>query len=111
MRALITRGAVVVGLGLTVACGGTKSSPTAPTTTKTNKVSWFSTLSPGGTSTRSFTVDKAGTLTFTLKQGAGPSLGVGVGLPRNTGGGCRLGFDARTSPGVTSSFKIGRAHV
>ena len=102
IRAITLCGAAVVA----VACGGTNSTSTAPSTTTTNKVSWFSTLSPGGTSTRSFTVDKVGTVNVTVKQGGGPAIGFGLGIPRDTGGGCRLGFDARTTPGITSSFSI-----
>ena len=105
MRRHLLRAVALCGLAVAAAaCGGTKNTTTAPSTTATNKVSWFSTLSPGGTSTRSFTVSKAGTVSFTVKQGNGPAIGVGLGLPRDTGGGCRLGFDSRTTPGITSSF-------
>jgi hypothetical protein len=32
---------------------------------------------------------------------AGDTLGLGVGLPRVTGGGCRLGMSVNTAPGST----------
>jgi hypothetical protein len=81
------------------ACGGddtptTPSSPSGPMTEN-----WSSVVAPGGASTRSFIVNSAGTIVVTLT--AGPTVGLGVGLPRTNGGGCRLGVSVNASPGTT----------
>jgi len=72
----------------------TPSNPSGPMTE-----SWSSVVAPGGASTRSFTLNSAGTIVVTLT--AGPTLGLGVGLPRTSGGGCRLGVSVNASPGAT----------
>ena len=80
------------------ACGGGNTSTTpSPTPTATGE-SWSSVLAPGGQSTRSFTVNASGTIAVTLTN-ADTTLGVGVGVPRVTGGGCRLGVSVNTSAG------------
>ena len=80
-------------------CGS--STPTTPSTTATStSETWSSTVAPGGQSSRSFTVNAAGTITVTLTA-AGDTLGLGVGLPRVTGGGCRLAVTVNASPGST----------
>jgi hypothetical protein len=86
---------------LTSACGGSSSS-TAPTTTATTPTTenWSSVLAPGGSSSRSFSINGPGTITITLNS-APATVGLGVGLPRATGGGCRLGVQVITGPGPT----------
>jgi hypothetical protein len=90
----------VVGLAGTIAACGGKSTPTAPSTTAKAPESWSSVLAPGGTSSRSFTVNAAGTINVTMTS-AGATVGLGVGLPRTTGGGCRLGIAVNTSGSAT----------
>jgi len=81
------------------ACGNGTSSATAPSTpTKPSAENWSSVLAPGGASSRSFTVTTAGTIGVTLVS-AGATVGLGVGLPRVTGGGCRLGVAVSTGGG------------
>lgn len=81
---------------VTGACGS--DNPTTPSTPSTaTSENWSSTLAPGGTSSKSFTLDKAGTITVTLTS-AGTTVGLGVGLPRTTGGGCRLGVSVNATP-------------
>ncbi len=97
---------------MSVACGNGTSTPTAPsTTTKTGPESWSTTLAPGGTSSRSFTVTAAGTINVTLES-AGSTVGLGVGLPRVTGGGCRLGVSVTTgggsAPQITTQADAGQ---
>ena len=88
----------VLGVMLVAACGGGKT-PTAPSSpSSTMSENWSSVVAPKGTSSRSFTVTKAGTITVT-PTGAGATLGLGIGLPRVTGGGCRLGVAVNASPG------------
>lgn len=60
---------------------------------------WSSTVAPGGQSSRSFTVNASGTINVTLTA-AGATLGVGVGLPRVSGGGCRLSVSVNASAGT-----------
>jgi hypothetical protein len=73
--------------------------------------SWSSTLAPVGTSSRSFTVTAAGTINVTLES-AGSTVGLGVGLPRVTGGGCRLGVSVTTggggAPQITTQADAGQ---
>ena len=92
--------AMVVSALLFVACGS-DSTPTTPTNTaSTVTENWSSVLAPGGASTRSFTVRAAGTIVVTL-TGAGTTVGLGVGLPRTSGGGCRLAVAVNAEPGTT----------
>jgi hypothetical protein len=46
-------------------------------------------------------VDTSGTITVTLTAAGVDALGLGVGLPRTTGGGCRLGVSVNASAGTT----------
>jgi hypothetical protein len=93
----LVRRLVVLGVVFAAGCGS--KTPTAPSTTSTAmSESWSSVVAPGGTSSRSFTVNASGTIAVTL-TGAGATLGLGVGLPRVTGGGCRLGVTVNASPG------------
>jgi hypothetical protein len=96
---------------MTVACGDGNTTPTSPTTTNPMNETWSSVLAPGGTSSRSFTVNAAGTITVTMTS-AGATVGLGVGLPRTTGGGCRLGISVNaagsTSPQITTQADAGQ---
>lgn len=84
---------------MAAACGDGTSTPTSPTTpTKPGAENWSSTLSPGGTSSLSFTVTAAGTINVTMTS-AGSIVGLGVGLPRVSGGGCRLGVSVNSGGG------------
>ena len=81
------------------ACGDETATPTSPTTpTKSGPETWASALAPGGTSSRSFTVTAAGTINVTMTS-AGSTVGLGVGLPRVSGGGCRLSVSVTTGGG------------
>ena len=92
---------VVVLLALSSACGGDNNTPTMPSTPSgTTSETWSGVVAPGGQSSRSFTVNNSGTIAVTLTA-AGTTLGLGVGLPRVTGGGCRLGVTANASPSAT----------
>jgi len=80
------------------ACGG-DNTPTTPSGTSTaTSENWSGIVAPGGQSSRSFTVNSSGTITITLTA-AGSTLGLGVGLPRVSGGGCRLGVSVNASAG------------
>ena len=86
---------------LVAACSNDKT-PTTPTNTSgTRSETWSSTVAPGGQSSRSFAVDASGTINVTLTAAGAAALGLGVGLPRTTGGGCRLGVSVNTSAGTT----------
>ena len=79
---------------------GSDNTPTTPSTPSGPMTeNWSSVVAPGGASTRTFTLNSAGTIVVTLT--AGPTVGLGVGLPRTNGGGCRLGLSVNASPGTT----------
>jgi hypothetical protein len=81
--------------------GNTSTTPSAPSTTRSE--SWSGVVAPGGQSSRSFTVTSSGTITVTL-TGSDVTIGLGVGLPRVTGGGCRLGVSVNASAGTTPNI-------
>jgi len=81
-------------------CGGGSTATTPSNTSGTMSETWSSVVAPGGQSSRSFTVNSSGTINVTLTA-AGATLGLGVGLPRVTGGGCRLGVSVNTAAGST----------
>jgi hypothetical protein len=92
----------VIGLSAAIMLAGcgSDSTPTTPSnTSKTVTENWSSVVAPGGASTRSFTVNSAGAIVVTLT--AGPTVGLGIGLPRTSGGGCRLGVSVNASPATT----------
>src|SRR5262245_40944482 len=91
---------IAISAAMMLAGCGSDNAPTAPTNTSTTRTeNWSSVLAPGGASTRTFTLNSAGTIVVTLT--AGPTVGLGVGLPRTNGGGCRLGVSVDASPGTT----------
>ena len=93
---------LVIGISAAIMLSGcgSDSTPTTPSNTSTTMTeNWSSVLAPGGASTRTFILNSAGTIVVTLT--AGPTAGLGVGLPRTTGGGCRLGVSVNASPGTT----------
>lgn len=77
------------------------TTPTSPSTSRSE--SWSGVVAPGGQSSRSFTVTSSGTITVTL-TGADVTLGLGVGVPRTTGGGCRLGVSVNASGGTSPNI-------
>jgi hypothetical protein len=85
---------------LAAGCGDDKTPTTPSNTSSPMSETWSSVVAPGGQSSRSFTVNSSGTITVTLTA-AGTTLGLGVGLPRTTGGGCRLGVTVNASAGTT----------
>jgi hypothetical protein len=97
---------------MAAACGKNTSTATSPSTPTTPAVeNWSSVLAPGGTSSRSFTMTAAGTLNVTMTS-AGATVGLGVGVPRVTGGGCRLGVSVNTgggsAPQITTQADAGQ---
>ena len=93
----LVRRLLLLAVALVPACGDGNTS-TTPSPTPATGESWSSVVAPGGQSTRSFTVNASGTIAVTLTN-ADTTLGLGVGLPRVTGGGCRLGVTVNTSAG------------
>ena len=76
---------------------GSGNSPTTPSNTSApTSENWSGVVAPGGQSSRSFTVNASGTVAITLTA-SGATLGLGVGVPRVTGGGCRLGVTVNAS--------------
>ena len=100
LRAFVSPWPVLAFIAAMVAaCGDDTSTATSPSTpTKPAAETWSSALAPGGMSSRSFTVTVAGTINVTMTS-AGSTVGLGVGLPRVSGGGCRLGVSVNTGGG------------
>ena len=93
--------------GMAVAgCGSnnTATSPSPSTTTSPTSEAWSGVLAPGGASSRSFSAGVAGTISITLTGAGQAPIGLGVGLPRTTGGGCRLGVSVNAAPGTTAQL-------
>ena len=91
-------------IGLAAGCGSNTSTATSPSTSAfPTSEAWSAVLAPGGASSRSFSTNAAGTITVTLTS-AGDTVGLGVGLPRTTGGGCRLGVTVTAAPGSTAQL-------
>ena len=83
------------------ACGDDNTPTTPSNTSGTKSETWSGTVAPHGQSSRTFTVDTSGTITVTLTAAGADRVGLGVGLPRTTGGGCRLGVSVNASAGTT----------
>ena len=91
---------IVLSAAIAVTACSSNSTPTTPSTTpKAASENWSSVVAPGGASSRSFTVNASGTIAVTLTSAGTSTLGLGVGLPRLEGGGCRLGVTVNASPG------------
>jgi hypothetical protein len=93
--------ATAIAATVVLAACGSDNTPTTPSTTPTTTTeNWSGVLAPGGASTRSFTVNSASTIAVTL-TGAGTTVGLGVGVPRTSGGGCRLAVAVNAAPSTT----------
>ena len=103
---------LVLVILLVSACGDDNTSTTTPSPTSTAmSETWSGVVAPGGQSSHSFTVNSSGTIAVTLTSSAA-TLGLGVGLPRVTGGGCRLGVavnaSAGSSPQISTAADAGQ---
>lgn len=110
MRAASLAGTLVIA-ALAAGCGSDSTTPTTPTPSGTMSETWSGVVAPGGQTSRSFTVNNSGTITVTLTS-AGATFGLGVGLPRVTGGGCRLGVavnaSSSTTPQISTQAEAGQ---
>ena len=110
MRAATLAGTLVIA-ALAAGCGSDSTTPTTPSTSGTMSETWSGVVAPGGQTSRSFTVNSSGTITVTLTS-AGTTFGLGVGLPRVTGGGCRLGVavnaSSSTTPQISTQAEAGQ---
>jgi len=101
--------AFVLASSLTIA-GCDEDTPTTPTVEPTTTtVTFASTLAPGGSSTRSFEVTRAGTVSATLVAVGGSTtlkVGLGVGIPLADGSGCVLSRSVDTVSGTTAQLEL-----
>jgi len=97
----------LVGVVLVVSgCGDENNRVAAPSEPIQLPEELFSsTLAPRGTSSRSFTLPRAGTIAVTLVN-SDTTIGLGVGLPRTSGGGCRLGVAVSTGGGSAPQISV-----
>jgi hypothetical protein len=98
-RQFVGRVAVLAAV-LVAGCGGNNTATAPSTTSGSMSETWSSVVAPGGQSSRSFIVNTSGTINVTMTA-AGATLGLGIGLPRVTGGGCRLGASVNTAGSST----------
>lgn len=81
----------------TVSCGD-EPATTAPTSvTSPTTVSWTTHVGTNGSASRSFVSSQAGSVTVML-QSADVPLGIGVGVPTASGGGCRAAVSVTAAP-------------
>ena len=104
-----TIGALVLASSLTLA-GCDDDPPTTPTPTPTtSSVTFASNLAMGGSSSRSFEVTRAGTVSATLTAVGNSTtlkVGLGVGIPLADGTGCVLSRSVETVPGTTAQLEL-----
>ncbi len=87
-----------------IACGSsTETSPSTTTATSPVTETWTGIIGPGGAASRSFSTTLSGTLTATLTSSDVP-LGLGIGVPRLGGSGCRLTMSQVDAAGQTESI-------
>jgi hypothetical protein len=86
---------------LTIFCSascGDDSATTAPTSaTSPTTLNWTTHISTNGSASRTFVTAQAGTITVALQSAAVP-LGIGVGVPGASGGGCRAAVSVTAAP-------------
>ena len=111
MKPVLTRilATLVLASSLTLA-GCDDDPPTTPTPDPTTTtVTFSSNLAMGGSSSRSFDVTRAGTVSATLVAvGSSTTLkvGLGVGIPLADGSGCVLSRSVETVPGTTAQLEL-----
>jgi hypothetical protein len=98
---------LVVALGV-AACSDSPTSPTdsedAPITTPVT-VTFTGVVGPGGTASRSFTAQFAGTAVASVGAiNPATALGVGLGIPRADGTGCLLARSATATDGAAAQI-------
>lgn len=102
---------IVMGLSA-AACGDSPTEPTNTTTTATATAgtsTFASSFGPQGASSRLVTATAAGTLSVTLDSAGPPGdiiLGLGVGIPRNDGGGCFVSTSLNTAAGAGARVAV-----
>lgn len=81
----------------TISCGD-ESATTAPTSaTSPTTVTWTTHVGTNGSASRSFVTTRSGSVTVTLQSAVVP-LGIGLGIPGATGGGCRPAVTVTAAP-------------
>jgi hypothetical protein len=100
--------AIVVTL-LGTGCGNSDQTTTSPSPTSPVTESFSSTLTPLGVTSHGVTAAQSGTITITLTNASPPAtivLGLGIGIPRDTGFGCLLTTQVSTAAGSAPQLSI-----
>lgn len=100
--------ATVIALSAS-ACGETPTSPSdAETAGPPYTIAFESTLAPGGSSSRTFSVGGPGTVDVTLASTTPPDLwlSIGIGIPTTTRTGCSLTAAITVAPGSSSHLQL-----
>lgn len=98
--------------GAVAGCGDSPTEPTATTATTTSTAgtsTFASSFGPQGASSRLVTASAAGTLVVTLDSAGPPAdivVGLGVGIPRNDGGGCFVSSSVNTAAGSGARISV-----
>lgn len=103
MRIITTLAAGFILVAVTAACGSKAATATTPSTVVSPLTeTWSSNFGPKGSAARQFTASQGGTVTVTLGA-LTPSLdevGLGIGVPQATDGGCTLTQAVTTVPSI-----------
>ncbi len=96
MKTIAVAGYVLVAALASACSDDGVTSPTEVISSTT--ITWTTRLVPRGSASRSLTVAQSGTVSVTL-QSAPVVVGLGIGVPQASGGGCRTTFSTTAAPG------------
>jgi hypothetical protein len=81
----------------TMSCGDEPATTTPTSVSSPTTVNWTTHVGTNGSASRSFVASRAGSVTVMLRSADVP-LGIGVGVPGASGGGCRAAVSVTAAP-------------